>query len=256
MSERQLCQKNDYSTPHPRQDTAPPSAESGEAGRIRHDKETAHREMDLIARNLENGSKPGLKKKNEIWAAETTPSTLSYLKVVFVFFSSVSIISLGTRTVRTNANEVDRGRPSGNSGRGFGAIRAMCRAWRALKALSAGGDKTISRVFSVRHFFYALFFSNVGVVAPTYLVENDAACHNSGFPAQGQFWGTLSSKLGRAMCRVRCHVCMCLVYNALLFSQKNKGCRSKMLGCTKNFEFEDACSSPGKHSFMRFLVRL
>ena len=38
-----------------------PPAESGETGTIRHDEETARREVDLIASKLENGSKPGLK---------------------------------------------------------------------------------------------------------------------------------------------------------------------------------------------------
>ena len=50
----------------PRRDTAraqawPPRAESGEASTIRHSKETADREVDLLARKLENGSKPGRK---------------------------------------------------------------------------------------------------------------------------------------------------------------------------------------------------
>ena len=49
-------------------------------------------------------------------------------------------------------------------------------------------------------------FLNVGVYAHTYLFENGAACHNSGFPVQGQAWGTPSSKFGR-VCRVsRGHV--------------------------------------------------
>ena len=44
----------------PRPETArkrprPPPAESGEANTIRHDEETAGREVDLIARKLENG---------------------------------------------------------------------------------------------------------------------------------------------------------------------------------------------------------
>ena len=62
-----------------------------------------------------------------------------------------SLTSIGTRTVCTNARkcykEVDRGRPSGHSCQGLGAIRAVCRAWRALKVFfSAGMEKTISRL--------------------------------------------------------------------------------------------------------------
>ena len=38
-----------------------PPAEFGKVGKVRHDEEAAHREVDLIARKLEYGSKPGLK---------------------------------------------------------------------------------------------------------------------------------------------------------------------------------------------------
>ena len=36
----------------------------------------------------------------------------------------------------------------------------------------------------------------------TYIFENGKACLNTGFPVQGQVWGTLSSKFGRTACRV------------------------------------------------------
>ena len=55
-------------TARPRKDATrarprPPLAEAGEVGTIRHDEETAHGEVDLIAKKLENGTKPGLKTK-------------------------------------------------------------------------------------------------------------------------------------------------------------------------------------------------
>ena len=68
-------------------------------------------------------------------------------------FGTLSLIFLRTRTVRTNAKEVDRGRPSGHSRRGLGAIRAVCRAWHALKVVSAGADKAICRAFFLRRYF-------------------------------------------------------------------------------------------------------
>ena len=57
------------------------------------------------------------------------------------------------------------------------------------------------------------------------------ACHNSGFPVQGQVWGTASSKFGRAACRVPCVTRACAVCNAMLFFSKEQetktGRRSK-----------------------------
>ena len=41
-------------------------------------------------------------------------------------------ISLRTRTLCQNAKELERGRASGHSRRGFGAILAACHAWQAL----------------------------------------------------------------------------------------------------------------------------
>ena len=85
-----------------------------------------------------------------------------------------SFISLRTRTVRTNAEEVDRGGPSGHradSGRALGAIHAVCRAWHALELLfrREGVDKTNSRVFFLRRYFRTWYqvlssiFRKVGV---------------------------------------------------------------------------------------------
>ena len=53
-----------------------PRAESGEAGTIRRDEETAHREVYLIGSKFENGSKPG-KKRN--LNTESTLATTWYL---------------------------------------------------------------------------------------------------------------------------------------------------------------------------------
>ena len=67
-----------------------------------------------------------------------------------------SLISVRTRTVRTNDNEVDRGNPSGHSRRGLDAIRTVCRAWRALKVLffpAALDNRTISPGFLCEAFF-------------------------------------------------------------------------------------------------------
>ena len=78
---------------------------------------------------------------------------------------------------------------------------------RSKYIFSAGMVQTISRVFSAtRRFVFSVFY--VGVFAHSYLVENGTACKNSGFPVQGQVWGTLSSKFGRAACRVPCHARM------------------------------------------------
>ena len=55
-----------------------------------------------------------------------------------------------------------------------------------------------------------------------YVVENSTTCRNSGFPVQGQVWGTLSSKFGRAACHVPCGTHACAPCNAILFSRKKK----------------------------------
>ena len=202
-----------------------------------------------------------------------TPYTyVYYWEWIFHLFY---IVSLRTRIVRTNAKEVDKGRPSRHNRRG---------SWRAFKVFFAAGvDKTISRVFSVRLSFSFSVFSNVSVFSPScislktarlarsldslcrnrlgvhhhssvpraachactalrrcvmrrfflkekqaaranclvqmsvlllshsYLVENGMACPKIGFPVQGQIWGTLSSKYGRAACRAPCATCACPV---------------------------------------------
>ena len=141
-------------------------------------------------------------------------------------------VSPGTCTVCTYAKGVDRARPSGHSRRGLGAIRAVCRAWRALIfVFSAGVDKTVSRgSFSRRYFVQVrilnlckwcvlLIFIRIRVYTCIYTpgisYGNGTACHNSGFPAvqgHGQVWGTLSSKVGALRA--------CAVCNAMLFLLK------------------------------------
>ena len=64
---RQILEKGENSTP--RRDSArarprPRPPESGEASTIRHDEETADREVDLIARRHDDGAKPVSKKTN------------------------------------------------------------------------------------------------------------------------------------------------------------------------------------------------
>ena len=65
MPNDHLAKINENNTP-PRGTTRarlrPPAAESGKASKVRHDEETVHREVDLNARKLENGSKPVVKK--------------------------------------------------------------------------------------------------------------------------------------------------------------------------------------------------
>ena len=59
------------------------------------------------------------------------PCAYSYICAIFGNFS---LISLRTRTVRTNAKEVDRGRPSGHKiVVEVWTPSVQCRAWRALK---------------------------------------------------------------------------------------------------------------------------
>ena len=88
--------------------------------------------------------------------------------------------------------------------------------------------------------------------ADTRLVENCRVCRHSGFPVQGQVWGTISSRFGRVACRVPCVTHACAVRNAIVFFVKNNtGRRSELLGC--NVEFEDASSSPGRRLFL-FLI--
>ena len=63
---------------------------------------------------------------------------------IFMFFFYLLVLVLSYLLVRApfaqtpRSKEVDRGRPSGHSRRGLGAIRAVCRAWRALKVFLLG----------------------------------------------------------------------------------------------------------------------
>ena len=118
------------------------------------------------------------------------------------------LISLRTRTVRANRMEVHRGRPSGHTRRGLGAIRAVCHAWRTLKVGFDGSglddfpDFLVDVLFCTR---YSPFFEMFVLFAHAYLYKNDTECPNSGFPVQGQV--TLSFKYGCSACRVsRVHV--------------------------------------------------
>ena len=56
-----------------------------------------------------------------------------------------------------------------------------------------------------------------------------------------------SSKFGRAACRVPRVTRACAACNAIIFSFKKTGRRSKLLGYT--FQFEDSSSSPGKRFY-------
>ena len=70
-----------------------------------------------------------------------------------------------------------------------------------------------------------LLRSNVGcflLMSYVYVVENSTTCRNSGFPVQGQVWGTLSSKFGRAACHVPCGTHACAPCNAILFAREKK----------------------------------
>ena len=124
---------------------------------------------------------------------------------------------------------LDRGRPSGHSSRGgLDSIRAVCRAWRALKLFfrllwirrfPPGGIFRRCFVPGILHFSKCWCFL---LILRTYLFENGTACRNSGFPVLGLFRGTLSSKLGRDACRVPCVKRACAACNAMLFFFPNK----------------------------------
>ena len=70
----------------------------------------------------------------------------------------------------------------------------------------SAGVETISRVFFWRRYFVPgiLHFWQCWRCLLMRIYENGTTCHNSGFPAQGQVWGTLSSKFGCGACRVPC----------------------------------------------------
>ena len=78
----------------------------------------------------------------------------SYVLEMSVLFS---VIPIRTRTapVARNTREFGRERPSGHSRRGLGAMRAVCRARRALKVFFFRREwtcKTISRAFFLRRY--------------------------------------------------------------------------------------------------------
>ena len=138
-------------------------------------------------------------------------------------FGRSSIASLRTRTVRT-FKEVDRGRLFGHSRRSLGSIRAVCRAWRALKVLRLTGvDKTISRVFfferflvpsTILHFSKCWCFLLIRISLKTARLVTIL-----GLLCRDRFGVHYHPSLGalRAVCRVsRAHVCT--VCNARLFS--------------------------------------
>ena len=108
------------------------------------------------------------------------------------------------------------------------SVQCVARGVRS-KKISAGVDKTISRVFFLRCYFvlcmYPPFPKNVGIFAHICVrtCENGTACHNSGFLVQGQVWGTLLSKFGRAAYPVPCVTRACAVRNEMSFSlNKNR----------------------------------
>ena len=105
---------------------------------------------------------------------------------------------------------IDRGKPSGHGRGGLGSIHALCRAWRARKALfSAGVGKTMSRVFFLRRYFVPGFFARTYL----YIFGNGPACRNSGFPVQEQVWlrGYYHPSLGAfAVCQA-CMWAVCLI---------------------------------------------
>ena len=83
---------------------------------------------------------------------------------------------------------------------------------------------------------YPPFSEKLVCFAHTYLYENGTACHNSGFPVQGQVWGIQSFKFGCSACRVPCFTRACAVWNEMIFFLKKKTYRrSKLLG-VRNFE--------------------
>ena len=62
----------------------------------------------------------------------------------------------------------------------------------------------------------------MALFAHAYLLEYGTACHNLVFPVHGQNSGTLSSKPGRAACRLPRVTRACAVCKAMLFSQEKK----------------------------------
>ena len=172
-------------------------------------------------------------------------------------FGRSSIASLRTRTVRT-FKEVDRGRLFGHSRRSLGSIRAVCRAWRALKVLRLTGvDKTISRVFfferflvpgTILHFSKCWCFLLIRISLKTARLVTIL-----GLLCRDRFGVHYHPSLGalRAVCRVsRMHVPRVM---PCFFSPKKENRPPVQIAWVQLFEFEDASSSPGKRSFFFFV---
>ena len=128
----------------------------------------------------------------------------TYVLYVYIFlryFGVFSLISLRARTVRTNVKDIDRGRCR----RGLGAIRAMCRAWLALKShfFSAGVDKTISGV-SFQGAILCPVFRNFGVFGLRISLKTARPATTLGSPCRDRLRVHFHASLGalRAMCRV------------------------------------------------------
>ena len=63
-----------------------------------------------------------------------------YVYVCLSIFRTFGNFSLRTSTFRQNTKYSDTGSPAGLLGLGFGAIRALWSAWRALKSFFPGGS--------------------------------------------------------------------------------------------------------------------
>ena len=148
-----------------------------------------------------------------------------------------SLVYLRTRTVRTNAMKVGRRRPSGHNRRGLGAIRAVCRAWRALKSffrhewIIDGFPGFLFKAFICTR-YYPPFFEMLVFFAYTRLFDNGMACHNSGFPVQGrdELGVYYQPSLGalRAVCRVSRVRVPCVTRCFLSRTKQKTGRRSNM----------------------------
>ena len=109
-----------------------------------------------------------------------------------------------------------------DSRRGLGAIRAVCRAWRALKVFFPREWITIFRFFSVRRFFspFFFFFNVPGKCFCSCIrisLKTARLAITLGSLCKDRFWGTSSSKFGRPACRAPCVTRTRAVCNAILF---------------------------------------
>ena len=146
------------------------------------------------------------------WSRRFPGFSLRHVVLYSLFFMLVFLlirISLKTARLAKTLGSLCRDRLGVHYHPTLGALGAVCRASR------------VHVPFVMRyqvHFFSKkkkeaagpLLGSNAGVFffIRAYLVANGMVCRNSGFPVQGQVWGTLSSKFGRAACRVPCHARM------------------------------------------------